>query len=151
MTCETCHELLLEAEPADLRGEGDTELAQHMRACPPCGARARQILEDLDALSDVLARQEPTVAVSGAVARAAVEARRRQKRRTLWRAAVPALAAAGLAGLLVAQRTTRELGVQSLPVERDTPARVPDVEAPVGRDYMVLGSDNSDIVIIWFF
>ena len=151
MTCETCYKLLLEAEPAEMRGEGDGELAQHLRACPQCDALARQVLEDLDALSDALAAPEPTVAVSDAVARAAVDARRRRKRRALWRAVAPALAAASLAGLLVTQRTTRQLGVQRLPVERDAPARVPDVEAPVGRDYMVLGSDNSNIVIIWFF
>ncbi len=50
MTCESMLERMLDAEPAELRGEGDTPLAAHLRTCTRCRAVAARIAGDTAAL-----------------------------------------------------------------------------------------------------
>ena len=38
--CATATDLLLVGEPAELRGEGDSDLAAHVRACASCRDQA---------------------------------------------------------------------------------------------------------------
>lgn len=54
ITCDTALERMLEAEPVELRGEVDTELARHIKGCDRCRAVAAAMLEELEALDDAL-------------------------------------------------------------------------------------------------
>ncbi|HEX8906064.1 MAG TPA: hypothetical protein VF771_14550, partial [Longimicrobiaceae bacterium] len=58
MDCRTARDLLLEADPAELRGERDSPLAAHLHSCAGCRARAAAILAgqaELDAALRTLA------------------------------------------------------------------------------------------------
>src|SRR5256885_16949362 len=44
MDCATARERMLEADPDELRGEDDSEVAAHLRDCAACRARAAAIL-----------------------------------------------------------------------------------------------------------
>ena len=46
---------MLEAGPAELRGDGDTELARHIAGCDRCAAAAATILDELDAVDRAVA------------------------------------------------------------------------------------------------
>lgn len=76
MTCEAMRGALLTAELAELRGEGNGEVATHLRTCASCRADAARVLQVTAAL------------------RTAV--RRRRRRTGLVKAALPLAAAAGV-------------------------------------------------------
>lgn len=54
--CGRARELLLEAAPRELRGEGQGALAAHLSRCPDCRAAARTLLEGQEELDQALAR-----------------------------------------------------------------------------------------------
>ena len=121
-TCTPFRELMLEADPAELRGEGSGALARHLRVCEPCSRVAAILLEETRRL-DALLEEAPDVDVAGILARAGVSSappvpasatsrpapapappsepghvRMRFPRRRLW---IPLAAAAALAALLL--------------------------------------------------
>ncbi len=55
ITCDTALERMLEADPAELRGETDSALARHIDGCPRCAAVAVAFLEEHAALDDAMA------------------------------------------------------------------------------------------------
>lgn len=54
MRCREAAEFLLEAEPAELAGVGDSALAAHLRGCARCAAVGARLLEGERVLGEVL-------------------------------------------------------------------------------------------------
>ena len=57
--CEEVLPLLLDAEPAELRGHGKSPLAEHLRGCAACARAASHLLEEMDALDEALSGPIP--------------------------------------------------------------------------------------------
>jgi hypothetical protein len=55
MRCQEAAELMLEAVPAELAGEGDSPLAAHLRGCGRCAGVGARLLEGARVLGEVLA------------------------------------------------------------------------------------------------
>jgi len=62
MTCHTMLERMLDAEPGELLGRGETALAVHLRECSRCRAVAQQLLDETGALVNAMARDARLVA-----------------------------------------------------------------------------------------
>lgn len=152
MNCTTALDLILEADPAELRGERPSELATHLRSCEQCRAAAARVLEAERVLADVFASSAPGPSTPEAVTAATREAARRTARRRLWSRGVPLAAAAVLGGIAVLSRNRPPpplLPTAVAPSVTATPGVL--VQGPPGRGVAVLQTDNPDIVVIWFF
>ncbi|MBI4546125.1 MAG: hypothetical protein HY703_13075 [Gemmatimonadetes bacterium] len=153
MKCESALDQLLEAEPAELRGEGDSDLAAHVRACPRCRAVTERLLLEQDSLGQLLTSLRPARDAEQALARTLDAARAPQLARGLrtW-AALPLAAAAALAALLLLRR--QDAGQLAEPLLQAAAARrepPPMVAAPPGKGVIVFHTGNPDIAVIWFF
>lgn len=152
LDCRTASELLLTADPAELRGAGATDLARHVRTCAGCRARARLIVGEqarLDQLlSQVTARATLWSGAATPVARATTAPSRRQ---TLRHVVLPLAAAAAL---FLVVRQTAERAQGPLPPISLPPARVaevPVVNAPAERNVAVMRTSNPNITVIWYY
>lgn len=178
MRCETALERMLEAEPAELRGEVDTEMARHIAGCARCGAVAAAMLAEANALDAALG--EYAAALAGttdadrtAAARVAADAaltaigpengeetlpgrgpvssrsRGRRWTRAAW---LPLAAAAALAGVLVLGRGPGPFptSVPTLPDPRP-PAPAVSVRPPADRGTAIMETGNPDITIVWLY
>lgn len=149
MECKSALELLLEAEPAELAGQGDSELAAHVRECERCGAVAARLLEGQEQLAGALAELGPRTDVEEALS--IVRARRGgiAWRRYGWRLAAPLAAAAVLAVLLLARLPDGRMPgkMVQLPAPRIEPA----VEAPLAQNVMVFETRDRSAKVIWFY
>jgi hypothetical protein len=149
MNCTEARERILEADLAELRETGDSALSKHIRLCAPCRTMAGRILRDELALARVLSEVPPRVEVE----RALLDKRRAAMlRRRRWTRLVPALAAAGLAGVLLTQAPILPIGggpPASLPAE--VLPVTPSVDPPSDRSVVVFETDNPNIVIIWLY
>ena len=150
ITCETARELLLEADPAELRGEGDGSLAAHLRACAACRQRAQFLLGETDVLRSSLfalgpAAHEPVPALA---------VPHRPTRSATWRGArilVPLALAAGIAVLvLVRGHQVTPPARAGLQLAKATPAPL-DVQVPAGQSVAVFQTANPNIVVIWSY
>jgi predicted anti-sigma-YlaC factor YlaD len=144
MNCTEARELLLEAELAELRGEGESEVARHIRECARCQAMAREIVEQESSLGQVLAGVRPEVSANIAAAEAAPRLKRR------WAAIIPAALAAALAGILLTSNGTPPAVVPSTTEVAAAPA-VPVVDATSSETFVVFNTDNPDIVVVWLY
>lgn len=146
MNCETAREHMLQADLADLRGEGAGELAQHLRACQTCGERARRILEQTTALAATLERAAPrTAAATIRRGGAAWKAPRR------WAVAVPLALAASVAVMVLVRNRTGQAPVSAVTLSPAVAAAPLDVQVRPGRAVTVFQTDNPNIVVIWSF
>jgi hypothetical protein len=147
--CADVRDLLLDAEPDELRGIGSTRVAEHVRACRRCARLAKRILDETDLLAAYL-DERPAPPVADILGRAGVPAgprpsrRSRVRRRWLW-----APAAAAVAALFVAIESRG-------PAPASGPALAafdasPVVEPATGETVAVLPTDNPDITVLWFF
>jgi anti-sigma-K factor RskA len=147
--CDTALERLLEADPAELAGQGDSELATHVRECSRCQMVAARLLTGQEALAGALNVLGPPTEVGEALS--AVRARRRKllRREQAWRwgpvAAAATVAAAMVLGSLPAGRTVEGEMVQA-------PAQIEAlVEAAPGQNVMVFESSDQSAKVIWFY
>lgn len=151
MNCIEARDLLLEADLAELRGEGESELARHLRECARCRAMAREIVQQEGALAEALAAVRPRVSTDTAVAEATaarvLPLGPRRKRR--WAVAIPAAAAAVLAGILLTSNGTPPTVVT--PIEEAAAPAVPVVSAASSETFVVFNTENPDIVVVWFY
>lgn len=158
-TCSDIRELLLEASPAELGGEGDGPLAAHLRECALCRRRAARLLEadealdaalgapgtlDVEAVLERAARLPSVHLVSTWGARAGSAARRALSARRAW---VPLAAAAAVAGLLLVARSPAP---PPLPAVAHAEAP-PLVEESSAGGVAIIETDNPDITVLWFF
>ena len=153
----TCHEVrdwLLEAEPAELRGQGEGELAAHVRGCSTCAALAARILADEAALATAVSAMVAKVAldVEPSRTRHQAERRRRTRRRVVWGVAAP-LAAAAIGALALFPRVAP--GDPGSPLGTMPEWALPGGAGPGGviRDgggrAAILPTANPDITVVW--
>lgn len=176
MRCETALERMLEADPAELRGDTDTELTRHTAGCRRCNAVAAALLAQAEGVNTAIS--EYAAAVAGVTeaarttaARVAAEAaltaivaeqekgfrpgrapapdRARGHRwiRTAW---IPLAAAAALAGVLVLGRSPRPFPDQAPALsEPHPPGPAISVHPPADRGTAILETRNPNITIVW--
>ena len=151
MSCSAILDQMLEADLHVLEGEGESELAHHVRSCERCRSTARRILEQEQAMAAELETLAPTTPVARALENAKVIADATRRRRAAWRTVLPLAAAAGLVGIVLVQSGPRDI-VDTVPVNRASAPVGVDVVAPVGHNVAVFKVvDRPDIVVVWFF
>lgn len=141
MNCTEAYDAILEAELEELRGQGEGDLARHLRECAACRATARRVLEALGALDLALEGEDAAVptARTGRV-------RLVQTRRV---AAVGLLAAAAAVAILVRRPQAPERAritarpVASVAVEVDVSTST--------RQVAVLSTADPNITVVWYF
>jgi anti-sigma factor RsiW len=141
---------LLEADSLELRGQGEGELARHVRECPRCTAVAEKLLEGQAELAARLDEFAPKTEVDAALgemrARRAVQERRAKR----WRVVAPLAVAAALAGLFFLRPVELRHGVPGEPVTAS--ARIePLVEVPLAKNVMIFESRDRSVKVIWFY
>ncbi len=148
--CRTAFERMLEADPTELAGRGESELAIHIAGCPRCSAVAERLLKGQAELGRALDTLGPRTGVDEALARAR-RASRRTKRRAAWRVALPLAAAAALAGILFLRPTPfQPLPESDLQVVERWEER-PFVESQTDRNVMVFETRDRSAKVIWFY
>lgn len=151
--CADVRALLLEAEPAELRGLGSSTAAAHVRDCAACARIASQILEDTAAL-DAWLGAAPDPPIEALLERAGERAGATPFRRPgpfLARHRWAALAAAAvIVAVVLVSRAGAPPGVAG-PMTLATAEPPPVVaESPAGT-VAVIATDNPDITVLWFF
>lgn len=156
--CQEVRRLILEGEPHELRGIGDSPLAAHVRACPRCARVATTVLAETERLDAYLTRDPTEARVDAILDRAgwidpspsgvadgpaSDAAARRWRPRWAWLAAAAAVGAL----LLLPGRSVRP--GPELPAVAGS--RPPTVEAMSGQRVAVLETENPDITVLWFF
>lgn len=168
--CAPFRERMLEADPPELRGEGDGPLARHLRTCPAC-ARAAAVLLAETARLDALLGERADVDVPALLARAGVgpgavptsspraaaaapgtvaapPARgRRFPSRRFW---IPLAAAAALAALLLVYGPGTRTPPASMAAAQPAPT-LPVVEPAAGQDAAIIRTDDPEITVVWLF
>lgn len=159
MKCDTVIQRLLEAEPGELRGEGNAPLAGHLTACDRCARIAETLAVELEALDrgldrvaqgggDAEAAADRALAAVGAERGSGPFAEPGNWLRSAW---VPLAAAAALVGVLLTGRDPAPNdGVAADPATSPTAARVA-VTPPAERGVAVLETGNPKITIIWLY
>lgn len=157
--CSSFQEMLLEADPDVLRGEGDSPLAAHVRDCPRCARAATLFLRGADILGETLANNTATPSdevIDSIIRRARAESMPTSavaRARTAWFLRpsarwVTLAAAASVAALLFVGGPRRP----RIPV---TPTQIamalPLVDASDESNVAVIQTDNPDITVLWFF
>jgi predicted anti-sigma-YlaC factor YlaD len=152
MKCVDAVELILEADPQDLAGKGDSILARHVRSCPKCRALALVVLEEERALAVQMVEAVPApdldaILALGLASENRPSSRHARKFRSAGYALIPLAAAAALVGLLLQSEPTLPGPAYSSP----EPTVALGLEIPEGRNAAVLRTDNPDITVLWFF
>lgn len=151
MTCEQARQAMLDADPAELTGQGSSALVGHLASCTRCAGRAHAILEGQQALAAALRAQRPRVAAVEALRAAQVAAAMPERRWRGWRIALPGALAAGIALLLLWTRWNPP-AERTVAPESAAPALPPfAVQGPPGRTVAVFRTANPDIVVVWYF
>lgn len=162
MTCDAALERMLEAEPAALRGEDGSALAQHIAGCDRCARAARVLLEEARAVDRTLA-DWAGLGDADAAAEAALRASRLQDAaapadrsahraprswgRTAW---IPLAAAAALAGVLVLSRVDTPFPAIQAPRGPGLEPTV-SVAPPTDRAAAIMETENPNITIVWLY
>lgn len=147
--CKTALERLLEADPAELSGRGESELVVHLRDCERCAAVAKQLLEGQAELASALGELTPRTAVDEALSRARVRRKQLARRRNAWRVAAPLAAAAAVTAVLLLGSPDGRMPGEfvSLPAPRIEPV----VEVAAAQNVMVFETPDKSAKVIWFY
>jgi len=150
MKCSTATDLMLETDPRELAGEGESELVFHLMTCDRCRAIADRLLSGQLSLARELEAVSPQRGVKEALRAAEQKALAVGRKKTRWQIGAPLAAAAGLVALVL-------LGDGSNAIDETVQARVPvplpglEVTGPPGKDIAVFQvADRPDIVVVWF-
>jgi len=149
--CKAALERLLGADPAELSGRGDSELAVHVRECERCAAVAARLLEGQAELAGALDELGPRVAVEEALG--AVRRRRRRTgwRRHAWQIAAPLAAAAAVTALFFARAYESGRRMPGEVVSLPAPRIEPVVEVASAQNVMVFETRDKSAKVIWFY
>lgn len=147
--CAAAYERLLEANPAELAGRDDSELAVHVRECGRCQAVAARLLAGQEQLAGALGALRPRTDVGEALN----AARARRSKVLRWQKASrwgPVAAAAVVAAVMVLQSlpAARMMEGENIPA----PAQMePLVEAAAGQNVLVFETSDQSAKVIWFY
>lgn len=158
-TCPEARELMLEAPPHHLRGEGTSPLARHVRTCPDCDERAAFVLREQQALSEELASLCPDGGADRALARLRWARRgtpsashvrggsaKSEPRRAWWRGAGAVAVAAGLAAALLRWDPSPP---PATPPDALPAPPAPVVEAPDRGQVTVFSTPDPAVTVVW--
>lgn len=176
MRCDEALERMLEAEPAELRGETDTELAAHIAGCDRCAAVAAAMLEEADvvdaaldgyavgrSMGEAAGADAPTRhhTAADAAAEAALAAAReepaeaipRAQRTAPWirRAWIPLAAAAALAAVLVLRHAPAPLPTGTPTPDAPTVQPRVSITPPADKGAAIMATENPNITIVWLY
>jgi anti-sigma factor RsiW len=149
MDCAAARALMLEADLAELRGEGDSPLAAHLRACADCRARAETIIEGEAELGAALAELARPHAEARVIP---LRPRRGWTGRIAPAAASFAALAAAVAGVMLARpgaapprgATADQIATLMFPAP-------PVARAQAGRSVAVLKTSDPGVTVVWVY
>ena len=159
MNCVETHDLLLEADPETLAGNGDPAVAAHLQSCAQCRSVVAQLLEaherDVALYVDVTPRQTPdavaTMVIAAAVGDVPVR-KRRSIRRAVGIGLVPIAAAAAFLLAIHTRRDARQEAFQaSIDAAFAAPAAVTSVKIPAGKNAVVFKTQDPNISVVWIY
>jgi len=148
MDCAAARDLLLEADPTELRGEGDSPLAVHLRACAGCRARADAILAaeaELDAALRILATPSTDPKV------VPLRPRRAWTGRIVPAAASLAALAAAVVAMMLPRPHPVPRGATSEQIARLMFPAPPVARAEAGRSVAVLKTSDPGVTVVWVY
>ena len=149
MDCAAARALLLEADPAELRGEGGSPLAAHLRACADCRAAADAILAgeaELDAALRTIAQPSKEARVIP------LRPTRGWGRRMVPAAASFAALAAAVAGIMLARpHAAAPGGVTSEQIAQLMFPAPPVARAGAGKSVAVLKTSDPGVTVVWVY
>ena len=134
LSCEEIREEMLVAEMDELRGIGESDVAQHVRTCDACAAVARRILAghaQIDAAMTTLTRSTA----------------KKKQRVAAW-IPIP-LAAAAVIALLMIPRMQDDALPNMDAITRLMFQEEPIVAPAAGQQAMVL--EKNDMTIVWLY
>jgi len=149
INCDSAFEHLLEADPQELAGLGDSQLAVHVSECVRCQAVGAKLLGGQEQLAAALTQIVPHTDVDGALNAARARRSKIRKRHQFWQWG-PIAAAAAISGVMILQALggTPILEGEILSV----PAAIePLVEAPAGQNMLVFQKSDQSAKVIWFY
>jgi hypothetical protein len=152
MECREFIDAMQEAELAELRGEGGTPLAEHVRVCGECAAYATHVLAATDRLAASLMLESGRGSVVGP--RRVLAPIQPSWRRRFAGLAVGAAALATLtvgldrAGVL-SRDVPPETASDAIGMDPQSPA--PGVDVPAGRNAVVFRTSNPKITVVWYY
>ena len=138
MTCKESVRAMLSVERAELRGEGDSALAVHVRSCPACARRAALLESTSSLLATTITAHSP-----GRKRERQFSAPKRLRRR-IGLSLLP-LAAAAVAVLLV----RRDSGGPAATGAKHATASVLSVEVTRGQTATVIKTRDPNVTIVW--
>lgn len=144
MKCIDARDAMLVADATELRGDGDTAIATHLRTCDVCKADARRILDNNVALDDHLdaltSKNDVRVA------------RHTSHKSAAWyMRAAAVIACVGVAGTLLKQNMTSHTNeIRPLQFAERAPLSMPQVNAKAAGDVAVMRTANPSITVIWY-
>lgn len=161
--CTAMMHMLMEADPAELRGERDSPLTRHVRVCASCAAAAGRILEAQQELSDAISTLTDTSPPAGRAAATrhdppatpaherTVPTRSARARRLGISGAAASLAAAALVVILLQQRRSDDPPVREPLTEHTAMAlAVPVVSVTAGDDVAIMHTANPNLTVVWY-
>jgi hypothetical protein len=152
MECREFIDAMQDAELAELRGEGGTPLAEHVRVCSECAEYAKHVLAATDCLAVSLMEESGRGSVVGV--RRVLAATR-----PAWPRLFAGLAA-GAAALVVLAVGLDRAGVLSRDVALENPSDAigmdqqstsPGIDVPAGRNAVVFRTSNPKITVVWYY
>lgn len=153
MECSEYVEAMMEADIGQLRGEGASALAAHVRVCADCARQAALLIRGTQFLAREMGMGSGADPALG-VRRVLVKTKQSWPRRL----AVSALPAAAL--VLLALGIERYGMVSPRPVDRPSAvatdvdaveAKTPGVELQAGRNAVVFRTSNPKITVVWYY
>ncbi len=151
MTCAEARDALLEADLAEIRGEADTPLGDHLTTCERCQAAAAAILGQQGALARALDHSRPRTPVETALERVRGRLRARASRRRALRWAAPLAAAAGIAGVAVLRNGGGPSAAPDSPAVPDAPVAFDLGLAPDRNVAVFESAARPNVVVVWFY
>lgn len=148
MRHEEWMERMLQADPADLAGEGGTPLAVHVRQCRRCRSLGRRLLDEQAALAGALESVGPKSTAAEAADRV-LEEERSSPIRFRWAAVLAPLAAAAVVTALLLW-TPRDGSVRRAgsPTATDRGSARVSVEVPEGGA-LVFATRDPTVTLVW--
>ena len=151
MTCAEAYPAILEADPSDLEGLGESDLARHIRECPRCQEMASAVLSGERALAQGLVSAVAPPDLDALLDEAlGPAAETKSLRFRPWRyglTLLPVAAAAAMVALFLGSEPQLP-GDPYFPPEL-TPGL--GLAVPEGQNVAILATNDPDITVLWLF